>query len=55
MTFAMRYLNLFTKATPLSSSVTLSMSPDVPLVTEYKISEMGYIRYYLAPKIDDSA
>jgi proliferating cell nuclear antigen len=55
LTFAMRYLNLFTKATPLSSTVTLSMSPDVPLVTEYKISEMGYIRYYLAPKIDDSA
>ncbi len=55
LTFAMRYLNLFTKATPLSQTVTLSMSPDVPLVTEYKISEMGYIRYYLAPKIDDNA
>jgi hypothetical protein len=44
-TFAMRYLNLFTKATPLSSTVTLSMSPDVPLVTEYKIADMGYIRW----------
>lgn len=31
----------------------LSMSPDVPLVTEYKIGDMGYIRYYLAPKIED--
>ena len=41
----MRYLNLFTKATPLSSTVTLSMSPDVPLVTEYKIADMGYIRW----------
>jgi proliferating cell nuclear antigen len=55
LTFAMRYLNLFTKATPLSPTVTLSMSPDVPLVTEYKIGEMGYIRYYLAPKIDETA
>jgi len=54
LTFAMRYLNLFTKATPLSSTVTLSMSPDVPLVTEYKIADMGYIRYYLAPKIEES-
>jgi hypothetical protein len=32
------------------------MSPEVPLVTEYKIGEkgdLGYIRFYLAPKIED--
>lgn len=54
LTFALRYLNFFTKATPLSSQVCLSMSADVPLVVEYKIAEMGYIRYYLAPKIEDN-
>lgn len=53
LTFALRYLNFFTKATPLSDSVTLSMSNDVPLVVEYRIGTMGYIRYYLAPKIED--
>ncbi|KAL7632473.1 UNVERIFIED_CONTAM: hypothetical protein RMT77_017186 [Armadillidium vulgare] len=53
LTFACRYLNMFTKATPLSATVTLSMSHDVPLVVEYKIADMGHIRYYLAPKIDD--
>eukprot|EP00037_Helgoeca_nana_P012759 m.116538 g.116538 ORF g.116538 m.116538 type:complete len:266 (-) comp21631_c0_seq2:160-957(-) len=53
LTFALRYLNMFAKATPLSDSVTLSMSKDVPLVVEYKIGEMGYIRYYLAPKIEE--
>ena len=89
LTFALRYLNLFTKATPLSaqvrflfavrgrpssptafenfanewyfllhishpaSQVKLSMSEDVPLVVEYSIGESGYIRYYLAPKIDE--
>jgi proliferating cell nuclear antigen len=53
LTFALRYLNFFTKATPLSPQVTLSMSNDVPLVVEYKIADMGYIRYYLAPKIED--
>ncbi|EKX38596.1 proliferating cell nuclear antigen [Guillardia theta CCMP2712] len=53
LTFALRYLNLFTKATPLSSTVTLSMSPDVPLVTEYKVGDMGNIRFFLAPKIDE--
>ncbi|KAJ8319200.1 hypothetical protein KUTeg_004291 [Tegillarca granosa] len=53
LTFALRYLNFFTKATPLSPQVTLSMSQDVPLVVEYKTADMGYIRYYLAPKIED--
>lgn len=58
LTFALRYLNFFAKATPLSGSVTLKMSPDVPLVVEYKIqaeeeAEMGHIRFYLAPKIEE--
>ena len=56
LTFALRYLNFFAKATPLSGHVTLKMSPDVPLVVEYKIGEqgeMGHIRFYLAPKIEE--
>ena len=56
LTFALRYLNFFCKATPLSPQVTLSMSADVPLVVEYKIGDnAGYVRYYLAPKIEDEA
>jgi len=59
LTFALRYLNFFAKATPLSDQVTLKMSEDVPLVVEYKIGAeeegnkdgMGHIRFYLAPKI----
>lgn len=31
LTFALRYLNFFTKATPLATQVNLSMSADVPL------------------------
>eukprot|EP00055_Hartaetosiga_balthica_P004063 m.9980 g.9980 ORF g.9980 m.9980 type:complete len:265 (+) comp3584_c0_seq1:156-950(+) len=53
LNFALRYLNFFTKATSLADSVTLSMTADIPLVVEYKIEDIGYIRYYLAPKIDD--
>ncbi|KAK4016022.1 proliferating cell nuclear antigen [Daphnia magna] len=53
LTFACRYLNSFTKATSLSKSVQLSMSPEVPLVVEYKIEDIGHVRYYLAPKIED--
>ncbi len=32
LTFALRYLNFFTKATPLAETVTLNLSPDVPLM-----------------------
>jgi len=53
LTFALRYLNFFTKATPLAGSVNISMSPDVPVVVEYPIESHGYIRFYLAPKIDE--
>lgn len=53
LTFALRYMNSFTKATPLSESVTISLSSELPVVVEYKIADMGYIRFYLAPKIED--
>lgn len=53
LNFALRYLNFFTKATSLSGSVVLNMSKDVPLVVEYRIEELGHIRFYLAPKIED--
>jgi len=53
LNFALRYLNFFTKATALSSRVVISMSPDVPIVVEYPIEEVGYVKYYLAPKIDE--
>jgi len=55
LTFALRYLNFFAKATALSSAVSLSLSKDVPLVTEYRIEELGYVRFYLAPKIEDES
>jgi len=29
------------------------MSGDVPLVVEYQIEDFGFIRYYLAPKIEE--
>ena len=53
LTFALRYLNSFTKATPLSSMVQLQMSKELPVVVQYLIADMGYVRYYLAPKIED--
>jgi proliferating cell nuclear antigen len=37
LTFSLKYLLNFTKATPLSKSVTLSLSTEVPLLVEYKV------------------
>ncbi|CAD7680019.1 unnamed protein product [Nyctereutes procyonoides] len=42
VTFSLRYLNFFTKATPLCSPVTLM----------YKIANMGCIKYYLPLKME---
>ena len=56
LTFALRYLNFFAKATPLSSTVILKMSPEVPLSVCYQIGDngdMGQLQYFLAPKIED--
>ncbi|KAK9037084.1 hypothetical protein V6N11_022006 [Hibiscus sabdariffa] len=49
-TFGLRYLILFTKATPLSKQVTISMLPHIPIAVEYTMENMGYIRFYLAPR-----
>jgi proliferating cell nuclear antigen len=53
LTFALRYMNSFTKASSLLEQVTISLSSELPVVVEYKIAEMGYVRFYLAPKIED--
>lgn len=52
LSFAARYLNLFSKATSLSTQVTLNMSAETPLMVEYKLlNNAGELKYYLAPKI----
>jgi proliferating cell nuclear antigen len=53
LNFALRYLNFFTKATPLSSTVILSMSAGLPIVVEFPIGESGHVRFFLAPKLDE--
>jgi proliferating cell nuclear antigen len=41
------------QATPLSPVVRVCLTKDLPIVVEYGIGDMGYIKYFLAPKIDD--
>jgi proliferating cell nuclear antigen len=54
LAFALRYLNMFTKASSLSSEVSLYLSTEFPLLVEYKLDELGYLKFYLAPKISDT-
>jgi proliferating cell nuclear antigen len=51
LTFSLKYLVNFTKATGLSSSVKLCLSSEVPLLVEYALSNNSYLRFYLAPKV----
>lgn len=51
--FALNYLNMFNKASSLSTYTRLCMHQEQPLVTEFKIDGLGVLKYYLAPKIAD--
>jgi len=57
--FALRYFNFFSKATPLSPLVIFRLKPDFPIVVEYHLDTIeeeedgSYIKYYLAPKMED--
>ena len=52
MAFALRYLNLFNKASTISDEVIISLSPEVPVVLTFKF-DIGEVKYFLAPKIAD--
>ncbi|PYH51930.1 uncharacterized protein BO96DRAFT_348908 [Aspergillus niger CBS 101883] len=50
LTFSLKYLVNFCKATNLSNKVTLCLSQEVPLLVEYGLGS-GHLRFYLAPKV----
>lgn len=56
LSFAVRYLNYFAKATPLSTHVQLRLSEHLPLEVTFNLnddSSIGHLRFYLAPKRTD--
>lgn len=55
LSFALRYLNMFNKASTLCNHVKLMLAPETPLVVEYEIEHLGSLKYYLAPKINEDA
>eukprot|EP00826_Nyctotherus_ovalis_P058356 TRINITY_DN8012_c0_g1_i11.p2 TRINITY_DN8012_c0_g1~~TRINITY_DN8012_c0_g1_i11.p2 ORF type:complete len:260 (-),score=96.08 TRINITY_DN8012_c0_g1_i11:114-893(-) len=55
LSFALRYLIMFNKASTCAGVVSLMLSAETPLVAEYAIGKLGMLRYYLAPKISEEA
>ena len=51
--FALRYLNMFNKASGLSNFTTLCMHPDTPLVVDFDMEAYGHLKFFLAPKISE--
>jgi len=33
--------------------VKIGLTKDLPIVVDYKIEDSGFLKYFLAPKIDD--
>ena len=53
LVFALRYLNMFTKVSSLSQQVSLYLSKEFPLMVEYKLQQLGVLKFYLAPRISN--
>lgn len=51
LTFSLKYLVNFCKASGLSAKVRLCLSQEVPLLVEYQLSGNSHLRFYLAPKV----
>ncbi|KAI4238265.1 MAG: hypothetical protein LQ349_001231 [Xanthoria aureola] len=54
LTFSLKYLVNFCKASGLSGTVKLCLSNEVPLLVEYTLASNSYLRFYLAPKVQTS-
>ena len=55
LAFALRYLNMFTKASSIGQQVSnLYLSKEFPLMVQYKLGELGILKFYLAPRISDN-
>jgi proliferating cell nuclear antigen len=51
--FSMRYLCFFSKAASISPKVVIGMTNDMPICVTYPVDGGGFLRFYLAPQIED--
>ena len=54
LAFALRYFNIFSKASSIGQQVSLFLSKEYPLMVQYKLAELGVLKFYLAPRISDN-
>jgi proliferating cell nuclear antigen len=53
-TYSLKYLNIFTKATGMCSTVQIMQEDENRfLVLKYNVANLGELKFYLATKIDD--
>jgi proliferating cell nuclear antigen len=54
-TFSLKYLNIFTKATGMCSSVQILQEEENRfLVLQYNVANLGDLKFYLATKVEDN-
>tara|TARA_B100000424_G_scaffold89018_1_gene66610 strand:- start:1064 stop:1837 length:774 start_codon:yes stop_codon:yes gene_type:complete len=51
--FAIKYLSLMTNFYKLSDHCMINISENIPMQFKYNITETSFLRFFLAPKIDD--
>ena len=52
--YSLKYMNIFTKATSMSSKMQLRLnSASNFLILHYNVANLGYMEFYLAPKLDE--
>jgi proliferating cell nuclear antigen len=49
---AMKYVNIVNKVSVLSNEITLNMGESCPVFFGIKLSDLGHIKFYVAPKVD---
>eukprot|EP00792_Barthelona_sp_PAP020_P005888 TRINITY_DN2838_c1_g3_i1.p1 TRINITY_DN2838_c1_g3~~TRINITY_DN2838_c1_g3_i1.p1 ORF type:complete len:280 (+),score=105.11 TRINITY_DN2838_c1_g3_i1:482-1321(+) len=54
LNFGMKYFRDFAKAAPLSEKVILRLRDAKPVIVEYEILDMGSLRFYLAPLLENA-
>jgi proliferating cell nuclear antigen len=50
--FSLKFLLLFTKATPLSQTIQIALKNDFPLIITFNIADVGELKFALSPKVD---
>jgi proliferating cell nuclear antigen len=53
VSYALRYLRLISSASGLAPRVSLSFAVNFPLLVEYGMRDGAYMRFYLAPKVEE--